>query len=412
VPDATSKPVDRALVVVCTIAPREGGRDVTNDAARPAASGRIFISYRREETAYPAGWLYERLDDRFGNAQVFKDVDSIALGDDFVEAITSAVGSCDVLLALIGHDWPTITNERGDRRLDDPDDFVRLEIEAALRRNVRVIPVLVDGAGMPRAEELPESMRALTRRQALELSPSRFESDTSRLVRVLESTLAEVRAEQGGAAPDADTWPAPVATTTGAPGPAAPSASAAPPAPPPPNHNGPAADQGRGRSRWPIVAAAVLGVAVIALAAVFLFGGDDDDGDSSDSADGVLNLDTTPDTSSHGLEVSDLRTDADGSLHVNDELTVSYSLKNVTDEPIQLESTFVGARNPANVNKNIEDMNEGKVIAPGETVSAHGEVLFDSEGTWRLWPCYLLADGQYCPDFWMDFRVPVGPAGS
>src|SRR6266508_306274 len=115
-------------------------------ASPPAAAGRIFISYRREETAYPAGWLYDRLADRFGGGQAFKDVDSIQLGDDFVEVITSAVGSCDVLLALIGDEWLTITDEDGQRRLDDPNDFVRLEIEAALTRNVRVIPILVDGA--------------------------------------------------------------------------------------------------------------------------------------------------------------------------------------------------------------------------------------------------------------------------
>src|SRR6266508_1461271 len=145
----------------------------------PAASGRIFISYRREETAYPAGWLFDRLADRFGGGQVFKDVDSIQLGDDFVEVITTAVGSCDVLLALIGDEWLTITDEHGRRRLDDPDDFVRLEIEAALLRKVRVIPILVGGASMPRADELPDSLSKLVRRQALELSPSRFEFDTS-----------------------------------------------------------------------------------------------------------------------------------------------------------------------------------------------------------------------------------------
>src|SRR6266498_6105745 len=101
--------------------------------------GRIFISYRREETAYPAGWLYDRLSDHYGG-QVFKDVDSIQLGDDFVEAITRAVGSCDVLLALVGDQWLSITDAVGRRRLDDPADFVRVEIEAALTRNVRVIP--------------------------------------------------------------------------------------------------------------------------------------------------------------------------------------------------------------------------------------------------------------------------------
>jgi len=167
----------------------------------PAASGRIFISYRREETAYPAGWLYDRLADRFADGQVFKDVDSIKLGDDFVEVISAAVGSCDVLLALIGDQWLTITDEHGRRRLDDPDDFVRLEIQAALTRNVRVIPILVDGARMPRADELPGSLAKLVRRQALELSPARFDFDTGRLLRVLDNALAEVRAGQPAPSP-------------------------------------------------------------------------------------------------------------------------------------------------------------------------------------------------------------------
>jgi hypothetical protein len=166
----------------------------------PPASGRIFMSYRRDETAYPAGWLYDRLADHFGGGQVFKDIDSIELGDDFVEVITSAVGSCDVLLALIGDQWLTITDAHGQRRLDDPDDFVRLEIEAALTRNVRVIPILVDGARMPRAAELPASLARLVRRQALELSPARFDFDTGRLLKVLDRTLAEVRTEQDDAA--------------------------------------------------------------------------------------------------------------------------------------------------------------------------------------------------------------------
>jgi hypothetical protein len=157
------------------------------------ASGRIFMSYRREETSYATGWLFDRLTEKFGGGQVFKDVDSIELGDDFVERISAAVGSCDVLLALIGEEWLTMTDARGRRRLDQPDDFVRVEIEAALARQVRVIPILVDGAAMPSADELPPSMAKLVRRQALELSPSRFDFDTSRLMTVLERTLAEVR---------------------------------------------------------------------------------------------------------------------------------------------------------------------------------------------------------------------------
>jgi hypothetical protein len=131
---------------------------------------------------------------------VFKDVDSIELGDDFVQVITKAVGSCDVLLALIGNQWVTITDAQGRRRLDDPDDFVRLEIEAALTRDVRIIPILVDGARMPHADELPTGLAGLTRRQALELSPSRFEYDTSRLLKVLDMTLAEVQTAHDSAA--------------------------------------------------------------------------------------------------------------------------------------------------------------------------------------------------------------------
>jgi TIR domain len=162
----------------------------------PAALSRIFISYRREETDFPASWLYERLAAHFGPEQVFKDVDSIALGDDFVEVITDAVGSCDVLLALIGDRWLTVTNEDGQRRLDDPNDFVRLEIEAALHRSVRVIPILVGDVRMPAVQQLPTSLAKLTRRQALELSPNRFEFDTGRLLRFLDRTLVEDQARR------------------------------------------------------------------------------------------------------------------------------------------------------------------------------------------------------------------------
>src|SRR6516225_1540694 len=155
--------------------------------------GRIFMSYRRDDTAYPAGWLYDRLAGHFGRDQVFKDIDSIELGDDFAEVITAAVGSCDVLLAVIGRQWLTITGQDGRRRVENPGDFVRVEIEAALARAVRVIPILVDGAQMPHADELPPSLAKLARRQALELSPNRFDTDTRRLLRVLDRTVAEAQ---------------------------------------------------------------------------------------------------------------------------------------------------------------------------------------------------------------------------
>jgi hypothetical protein len=162
----------------------------------PAASGRIFICYRRDEAAYPASWLYERLVDRFGRKQIFKDVDSIELGDDFTHTIANAIGSCDALVALIGHRWLTVTDHLGRRRLDDPNDLVRLEIEAALERDVRVVPVLVENARMPRAEDLPASLEKLARRHALELHPDRFDSASGHLLKVLEKTLAEAQARR------------------------------------------------------------------------------------------------------------------------------------------------------------------------------------------------------------------------
>jgi hypothetical protein len=162
----------------------------------PRKSGRIFISYRRNETDFPAGWLYERLAAHFGPDQVFKDVDSIELGDDFAEVIANAVGACDVLLVLIGAQWLGITDEAGRRRLENSDDFVRLELEAALQRKVRIIPILVGRVRMPPAEQLPPSLGKLVNRQALELDPNRFEADTRRLVRVVEKTLAEEEARR------------------------------------------------------------------------------------------------------------------------------------------------------------------------------------------------------------------------
>jgi hypothetical protein len=134
--------------------------------------GRIFISYRRQETAWPAGRLYDVLVEHFPAEQVFKDIDNIDPGDEFVERITAAVTSCDVLLAPIGPQWLTISDENGRRRLDDPGDYVRLEIETALKRKIRVIPILVDEAPIPRANELPATLAPLVYRNAVEINPS------------------------------------------------------------------------------------------------------------------------------------------------------------------------------------------------------------------------------------------------
>jgi hypothetical protein len=156
----------------------------------PAAEdGGIFISYRREDSSDFAGRLYDRLAARFGEGQVFMDVDTIELGVDFGEAINRAVAACKVLLAVIGPGWLASVDERGRRRLDNPDDFVRLEIEAALARDVRVIPILAQGAVMPGRDDLPESLAGLARRNALFIRHESFRSDAERLVTAIEGVL-------------------------------------------------------------------------------------------------------------------------------------------------------------------------------------------------------------------------------
>jgi TIR domain/Pentapeptide repeats (9 copies) len=153
-------------------------------------SGGIFISYRRQETGHLAGRLRDRLADRFGESQVFIDVDAIEPGVDFAEEIFRAVTACTVLLAIIGPAWLTAADGRGRRRLDDPNDIVRLEIETALARGLRVIPILVDGAVMPTRGDLPGSLAGLAGRNALRVRHESFGADAGRLVTVIERVLA------------------------------------------------------------------------------------------------------------------------------------------------------------------------------------------------------------------------------
>ena len=152
--------------------------------------GGIFVSYRRQESSHLAGRLYDRLADRFGEGQVFIDVDTIEPGVDFTEEILRAVAACRVLVAVIGPNWLIATDQRGRRRLEDPDDIVRLEIEAALARGVRVFPILVEGAVMPGREDLPESLAGLARRNALLIRHESFRYDAGRLVAAIERMLA------------------------------------------------------------------------------------------------------------------------------------------------------------------------------------------------------------------------------
>ena len=123
---------------------------------------RIFISYRREDSAGWTGRLADRLKERFGPNSIFVDIDTIEPGADFTEALRKAVGSCDVLLAVIGPRWSMVTDKTGKPRLHDSSDWIRVEIAAALTRKIRVIPVLVGGATMPSTEFLPDDLDGLT----------------------------------------------------------------------------------------------------------------------------------------------------------------------------------------------------------------------------------------------------------
>ena len=179
--------------VVCLLRRCEGGM-----AASDAWSGKIFISYRRTEASWAAHWLADRLAAHFGAGMVFQDVDSIQPGDDFAAEIEAAVGACSVLIAVIGPQWLSVERD-ATRRLDDPKDWVRL-VEAAFRRRIRVIPVLVDEARMPSADELPSSLRDLARKQAVTLNT--HSPDTRRLVSALETALPRKESEQQLRTPD------------------------------------------------------------------------------------------------------------------------------------------------------------------------------------------------------------------
>jgi uncharacterized membrane protein YhaH (DUF805 family) len=152
-------------------------------------TGRIFVSYRRDTNAAAAGRLYDRLLQHFGREQLFMDVEGIEPGVDFVKVLNERLSECGALLAVIGPGWAGAKDRAGRRRLDDPNDYVRLEIEAALNRDVRVIPILVDGAQMPPTGELPPSLGAFARRQAVEISHTRFGADTDDLAQSLRRAL-------------------------------------------------------------------------------------------------------------------------------------------------------------------------------------------------------------------------------
>lgn len=152
---------------------------------------RLFLSYRRDDTAGRAGRLFDGLTQRLGPGQVFQDVEAIAPGLDFERAVADSLESADASVVVIGPQWATVTEPGGARRLDRADDFVRLEVGVALRSERPVVPVLVGGAQMPRAEELPDELRPLLKRQAFTVRDGEWNGDVDDLVRDLRSQLPE-----------------------------------------------------------------------------------------------------------------------------------------------------------------------------------------------------------------------------
>lgn len=165
---------------------------------------RVFVSYRRDDTQGEAGHLLADLRRRFGDERVFMDIAGIGPGEEFGQAIERAIAGCSVILVLIGRTWIEARDAQGQRRLNDPNDWVRLEVQAALQGQRLVIPVLVQGAAMPAEHDLPESMRPLARRNAHEMSARRWDFDFDSLAQTLETAL-------GMPAPDAAGAPAPAA---------------------------------------------------------------------------------------------------------------------------------------------------------------------------------------------------------
>lgn len=164
----------------------------------------VLISYRRSDsTSGYASWLYDRLANELGPERIFMDVDSLPIGVDFAGEVQKAVARTDVALILIGPLWLSARDESGNRRLDDPDDFVRLEVAAALSSGVIVIPVLVDRADMPRSDELPPDIRGLARRQALVLERS-ANAGINELLTVIRRASPDDEVTHGKARQDAE----------------------------------------------------------------------------------------------------------------------------------------------------------------------------------------------------------------
>jgi hypothetical protein len=152
-------------------------------------NGKIFISYRREDTSGESGRLKDTLEQIFGKESIFYDGETLEAGLNFDQSIAKALNESNVLLAMIGPHWMKVADSKGVKRLQKPDDWVRKEIAEAIKRNIRVIPVLVNGADMPDPDELPEDLKELSMKHAQELTSSRWNYDVGVLTKVLEKFI-------------------------------------------------------------------------------------------------------------------------------------------------------------------------------------------------------------------------------
>jgi hypothetical protein len=181
-----------ALVIGFVLLRTRGSHDRQVPNTHKWGKNRVFISYRRDDSLEVVGRIYDRLVQHFGRQTIFKDMDSIQAGVDFREALNESVGRADVLLAVIGDRWLSIAGTDGKRRLDNPQDFVRLEIETALQREIVVIPLLVRNARIPEASDLPASLGQLAYRNAIPIrSDPDFNNDMERLIKALDGALTD-----------------------------------------------------------------------------------------------------------------------------------------------------------------------------------------------------------------------------
>ena len=160
-------------------------------------AAKVFVSYRRDDSAGYSGRVKDRLERAFGHTLVFMDVDAIPLGTNFEKILNEEVANCSVLLAVIGPNWFEARDEYGNRRLDNPRDFVRVEISAALQRDIPVIPILLDGARIPKSKQLPEDLKELASRNGLDVRHASFHKDMDRLISGLKGQLGQAGAPRG-----------------------------------------------------------------------------------------------------------------------------------------------------------------------------------------------------------------------